>query len=60
MEVKVVAGRKAPNPTGYRRKKCRGVVCGNFEAASEEPVYTSNVDGMFRRAIGPTSLLTYC
>lgn len=46
--MKVVAGIKQAeegDPTKYRRKKCRGVVCGNFEAVSEgEVTYTPNLD----------------
>ena len=48
LPMKVVAGVKAAepsDPTGYRRKKCRGVVCGNFEQHGEgEQVYTSNLE----------------
>ncbi|CAK0805863.1 unnamed protein product, partial [Prorocentrum cordatum] len=48
MPMKVVAGVKAAepsDPTGYRRKKCRGVVCGIFEQHGEgEQVYTSNLE----------------
>eukprot|EP00959_Pyramimonas_sp_CCMP1952_P279014 5833594-Pyramimonas_sp.AAC.1 len=42
--MKVVAGEKAADSTGYRKKKARGVVCGNFEDESDEPVYCSNLD----------------
>ncbi|CAK0837207.1 unnamed protein product [Prorocentrum cordatum] len=44
LPMKVVAGEKAADSTGYRKKKARGVVCGNFEVESDEPVYCSNLD----------------
>ncbi|CAK0910095.1 unnamed protein product, partial [Prorocentrum cordatum] len=37
LPMKVVAGIKAADSTGYRRKKARGVVRGNFEGESGEP-----------------------
>ncbi|CAK0858473.1 unnamed protein product [Prorocentrum cordatum] len=42
--MKVVAGEKAADSTGYRKKKARGVARGNFEDESDEPVYCSNLD----------------
>ncbi|CAK0808177.1 unnamed protein product, partial [Prorocentrum cordatum] len=44
LPMKVVTGIKAADSTGHRRKKARGVVCGNFEGESDEPVYCSNLD----------------
>ncbi|CAK0867649.1 unnamed protein product [Prorocentrum cordatum] len=44
LPMKVVAGEKAADSTGYRKKKARGVVRGNFEDESDEPVYCSSLD----------------
>ena len=40
-----IPGIKAADEAGYRRKKVRAVVCGNFQAVSEgEQLFTNNVD----------------
>ena len=45
LPMKVVAGEKAADASGYRRKKARGCVCGNWEAVDPaELTYTQNVD----------------
>lgn len=45
LPMKVVAGTKAPDASGYRRFKARGCVCGNFEAIDpSEQTFTQNLD----------------
>ena len=45
LPMKVVAGQKAPDASGYRRFKARGCVCGNFEAVDpSEQTFTQNLD----------------
>ena len=40
-----IPGIKAADEAGYRRKKVRAVVCGNFQAVGEgEQLFTNNVD----------------
>ena len=51
LPMTVVAGEKAPDSTGWRRKKARACVCGNFESQeSGEINYTSNLDVSSLRA----------
>ena len=42
--MQIVAGIKPADATTVRRKKARGVVCGNFEPDGGEPTYCSNLD----------------
>ena len=42
--MQIVAGIKPADATGVRRKKARGVVCGNFEPDGGEPTYSSTLD----------------
>ena len=42
--MQIVAGVKPEDSSGVRRKKARGVVCGNFEPDTGEPTYCSNLD----------------
>ena len=45
LPMKVVLGEKAPDASGYQRKKARGCVCGNFEPLDPtEQTYTQNLD----------------
>ena len=51
LPMQVVAGRKPPDETGYKRKKARGVVCGNFEEdQGNEVTFTANLDASSFRA----------
>ena len=50
LPMQVVASEKPPDATGYRRKRCRGVACGNFEAPSEEQTYAGTLDIASMRA----------
>ena len=51
LPMTVVCGVKAPDETGFRRRKARGCACGNFEADTGESFYTSNVDIASLRAV---------
>ena len=51
LPMQVVAGKKPPDETGYKRKKARGVVCGNFEEDhGNEVTFTANLDASSFRA----------
>ena len=53
LPMQVVAGKKPPDESGYKRKKARGVVCGNFEEDhGNEVTFTANLDASsFRAAV---------